>query len=117
MVLFFFLSFQCEMLLACSQDSDCRVDEKCMKREKNAYGICIKISEKKFQIKNNENQPKIRIIQDKKEALDYLGTTEENLRAISPSGKIGQKCHSTSDCNGTEECIIAGFEGRCISIK
>ena len=117
MVLFFFLGFQYDMLLACSLDSDCRVDEICMKREKNAYGICIKISEKKFEIRNNENQPKIKIIQDRKEALDFLGTTEENLRAISPSGKIGQKCHSTSDCTDKEECIIAGFEGRCIPIQ
>ena len=46
-----------------------------------------------------------------------FGDPEENLRPISPDGMIGKKCHSTPDCSDDQECVIAGFEGRCVQLQ
>ena len=87
------------------------------KREKNAYGICIRLADTKDNKRNSGKQPKILEIEGKQQAIDFFGTPEENLRSISPDGKIGRNCHSTEDCDPTEECVIAGFEGRCLQLK
>ena len=113
--LFFLLQIQ--YVLACMLNADCKQDEQCFKREKNAYGICVKFAEKKSDRKDGSEKPKILEIEGKQKVIDFFGTPEENLRSISPNGKIGHKCHSTEDCDGTEECIIAGFEGRCLQLR
>ena len=109
--------FQYQHLHACMIDDDCRQSEQCFKREKNAYGICIRLADTKDNKRNSGKQPKILEIEGKQQAIDFFGTPEENLRSISPDGKIGRNCHSTEDCDPTEECVIAGFEGRCLQLK
>ena len=111
------LILQCQYLFACMLNSDCKQNEQCFKREKNAYGVCVKFIKNKNTYKEDYERPTIQEIEGKQEIIDFFGTPEENLRSISPEGKIGRKCHSTEDCNKTEECVIAGFEGRCLKLK
>ena len=111
------LLLQFQYVLACMSNDDCKQNEMCLKREKNAYGVCIKSSEKINNHRDRSEQPKILGLEGKQQIIDFFGTPEENLRSISPNGKIGRKCHSTDDCDSTEECVIAGFEGRCLQLR
>ena len=111
------LLLQFQYVVACISNDDCKQDETCLKREKNAYGVCIKYTEKRNNHRDTSEQPKILEVEGEQQIIDFFGTPEENLRSISPNGKIGRKCHSTEDCDGTEECVIAGFEGRCLQLR
>ena len=113
----FFIFFQTGILAACMLNSDCKPTESCLKREKNAYGFCILNPEKKYELRNRIEKSKIIEIEGREEAINFFGDPEENLRPISPDGMIGKKCHSTPDCSDDQECVIAGFEGRCVQLQ
>lgn len=111
------LFFQCQVLTACMLDSDCRSAEKCLKREKNGYGFCILNTKKTYKLQNKIEKSQVIEIEGKEKAINYFGDSVDNLRSISPNGKIGQKCHSTPDCDRDQECLIVGFEGRCVQFQ
>tara|TARA_Y100001970_G_C14163651_1_gene820004 strand:- start:48 stop:464 length:417 start_codon:yes stop_codon:yes gene_type:complete len=109
--LFFFMIAIPIFSSACVTDGDCRFGETCFKREKRASGICYS------SIKNRSEEPVDRKpitgeIRDR--AIKWLGDPEQIIEENLPNKKIGSTCIVSTDCPSGFQCVLAGFEGRCV---
>jgi hypothetical protein len=94
-------------LIACDVDKDCGVGV-CIKREKRASGICYGLE------LNTKQKNKAQSARSK--AIDLMGDPNEILKRHFPGKEIGELCIISTDCNEGQECVHAGFEGRCITL-
>ena len=103
---------------ACDRDSDCRSGESCYKREKRARGICYPSVDQKSQKEPKVNRDEIELKavtgEIRQRAIQWLGDPLEIIGENLPNKAIGKVCIVTSDCPSGSECVLAGFEGRCV---
>ena len=109
--LFFFVVTIPNFSLACMDDGDCRLGETCFKREKRASGICYS------SIKNRSEEPVERKpitgeIRDR--AIKWLGDPAQIIEENLPNKEIGGTCIVSTDCPSGFQCVLAGFEGKCV---
>ena len=93
--------------IACDQDEDCGVGV-CIKREKRAQGIC-------YGLEPNQKQ-KNKLESPREKAIGLMGDPNKMLKEHFPGKKIGKICIVTTDCNKGQDCVHAGFEGRCMEL-
>ena len=94
-------------VIACDTDQVCGVGV-CIKREKRAKGIC-------YGLELNQKQ-KNRLQSPRQKAIELMGDPNEILKEHFPGKKIGKICVVSTDCNKGQDCVHAGFEGRCIEM-
>ena len=96
---------------ACMTDKDCRSGETCFKREKRASGICYS------SLKNNPNESsetKPISGEIRSRAIEWLGDPMQIIEENLPNKGVGSTCIVSSDCPAESQCVLAGFEGRCV---
>jgi hypothetical protein len=98
---------------ACDTDADCGSGATCIKREKRARGVCYG--------RRIEVQPPAADrgstggdVRQRETAL--LGDPVELIKENLPGKEVGAVCIVTQDCPPGTECVIAGFEGRCVKL-
>ena len=104
-----------EPSLACRNDTDCKAGEKCFKRERRASGICYPSMNNKSSGNNEEIDLKPITGERRDRAVQWLGDPLEIISENLPNRAIGKVCVVTGDCPDGSECVLAGFEGRCVS--
>lgn len=101
---------------ACDSDSDCGLGGTCIKREKRAGGVC-------YGGQASGNTPPETKAPDapapvagelRERATQWLGDPEALIRENLPDSELGGTCMVTQDCAAGFECVVAGFEGRCV---
>ncbi|MGR8920503.1 MAG: hypothetical protein ACU85V_12875 [Gammaproteobacteria bacterium] len=103
---------------ACDTDADCGTGGTCIKREKRARGVCYGGS---FDAPSAETTPPANTVplpvtgERRERARAWLGDPEANIRENLGDREIGAACMVNQDCPAGSECVIAGFEGRCVS--
>jgi hypothetical protein len=93
--------------IACEQDEDCGVGV-CIKREKRAQGIC-------YGLEPNQKQ-KNKLKSPREKAIGLMGDPNKMLKEHFPGKKIGKICIVSTDCDDGQDCVHAGFEGRCMEL-
>ena len=108
---------------ACDSDADCGGGGTCIKREKRASGVCYggdfdaPKDRAPSAASGSSDRPKVvpRVTGQRREnAKAWLGDPETMLKEQFPGKAIGEVCIVTQDCPPGSECVLAGFEGRCI---
>jgi hypothetical protein len=108
-----FSTFICLTLLSftsqgCETDQDCGVGT-CFKREKRAGGVCYGL-----QLPTKKDKTNHKSDTSRDQAISLMGDPHLILRKYFPGKEIGEKCIVQSDCNESQECVHAAFEGYCI---
>ena len=99
---------------ACIKDTDCDTGETCFKRERRASGICYPSLNNKSSDNSEEIDLKPITGEKRDRAVQWLGDPMEIIRDNLPNRTIGNVCVVTGDCPDGSECVLAGFEGRCV---
>ena len=99
---------------ACDVDADCGPGATCIKREKRASGVCYggSITEPPAA----PVEPRRPTGERRERAEAWLGDPEATIRENLPGHETGGACMVTRDCPEGFECVIAGFEGRCVRL-
>lgn len=101
---------------ACDSDGDCGPGGTCIKREKRASGVC-------YGGEPRGNTPPATTAPQapapvagelRERATQWLGDPEALIRENLPDSELGGTCMVTQDCAAGFECVVAGFEGRCV---
>ena len=103
---------------ACDIDDDCGEGGVCIKREKRARGICYGRTEDTAPPPSSAANAVPRPVsgERRQRATEMLGDPEQMLRDNLPGQETGAVCMLNQDCDAGRECVIAGFEGRCIKL-
>lgn len=103
--------------LACDTDSDCGVGATCIKREKRARGVCYGRPSKQ-QLEAPQAPADVAPLSEERRQTGeaWLGDPESNIKQQLPGAETGAACMLNSDCPSGSECVIAGFEGRCVTL-
>ena len=107
-----------ELGFACDVDADCGVGGTCIKREKRARGVCYgrRIEEAVGEPSSGPVQPQFLEGEKRGRAEAWLGDPEQILKQNLPGKTLGTACMVNQDCPEGSECVIAGFEGRCVEL-
>jgi len=104
---------------ACDTDADCGVGGTCIKRERRASGVCYGGDRSAAATPDDANQPLAPLPVEgerRARAKAWLGDPEQLLQEHLPGKEVGATCIVTQDCPSGFECVLAGFEGRCVKL-
>ena len=116
---------------ACKHDADCGPGGTCIKRERNASGVCYGRAPHGADEQppaanlpqdgaNGEEPPAVapRPVQGERRehAKALLGDPDAMIREHLPGREVGGTCIVTQDCASGFECVTAGFEGHCVKL-
>ena len=112
---------------ACDSDADCGAGGTCIKREKRASGVCYggdfdapaatpDSARDTYQESAPTVAPKPVEGELRERAEAWMGNPEQMLRQNLPGEELGGVCMVNQDCPDGFECVIAGFEGRCVRL-
>ena len=96
---------------ACMTDGDCRLGETCFKREKRGSGICYSSMNNRSE-ESVDTRPITGEIRER--AIKWLGDPTQIIEENLPTKEIGGTCIVSTDCPSGFQCVLAGFEGRCV---
>ena len=119
---------------ACDSDADCGPGGTCIKREKRARGVCYGRADDAATAPDQAGPSVIYppdaglprsgdaasalpapVTGERREhATGWMGDPEQRIRDAVPNAELGGVCIVSSDCADGWECIVAGFEGRCV---
>lgn len=111
---------------ACDTDAECGPGGTCIKREKRARGVCYgggRLEEPASTSKSidkpaidnpTSNQPRAVEGELRERAEAWLGDPDQLRGEHLPGRETGGLCVVTQDCPDGFECVVAGFEGRCV---
>lgn len=128
MIRFYLLAFtlllgNSALVLACDVDADCGAGGSCIKREKRARGVCygrsdsaVEPSRKQAPSGNTAVQPRPVTGEHRERAKQWLGDPDQLIKENLPGTTSGAVCMVNQDCPAGLECVIAGFEGRCVKL-
>jgi hypothetical protein len=102
---------------ACDNDADCGPGATCIKREKRAGGVCYggrADAEAPVEAAVIPGVPAPVEGELRERATHWLGDPEALIRENLPDSELGGTCMVTQDCPAGFDCVVAGFEGRCV---
>ena len=101
---------------ACDSDVDCGPGATCIKREKRASGVCYgtRVDGEAPVAATAPGKPAAVEGELRERATHWLGDPEALIRENLPGREVGGTCVVTQDCAPGFECVVAGFEGRCV---
>ena len=103
---------------ACDTDADCGPGATCIKREKRAGGVCygrrIEVQPPAADAASSARGSTGGDVRQR--ATNLLGDPDELIKENLPGKEVGAVCIVTQDCPAGTECVIAGFEGRCVKL-
>ncbi len=103
---------------ACDSDADCGPGGTCIKREKRARGVCYGRQDgapQQAEVPPGA-APQTVTGERRERAKAWLGDPDALLEEHLPGRETGASCMVTQDCPAGFECVIAGFEGRCVRL-
>ncbi|MCB1748533.1 MAG: hypothetical protein H6977_12555 [Gammaproteobacteria bacterium] len=105
---------------ACDSDADCGPGGTCIKREKRASGVCYgRASDTPAPPVTPDAgtvAPRPVTGERRERAKAWLGDPEAIIEQELPGHERGGTCMVTQDCPAGFECVLAGFEGRCVKL-
>jgi hypothetical protein len=113
------LALAAPALPACDSDADCGPGGTCIKRERRASGVCYGRAAAPEALPPASPdapvvQPRPVTGERRERAEQWLGDPQQIIEDNLPGQATGAVCMVTSDCPDGWECVIAGFEGRCV---
>lgn len=117
-IIVFAMSLVAAPVPACDSDADCGPGATCIKREKRAGGVCYgartEVEAPELPDAAAPGQPAAVEGELRERATHWLGDPETLIRENLPGRELGGTCMVTQDCAPGFECVVAGFEGRCV---
>lgn len=112
------VTLACPTAFACEVDADCPSGGTCIKREKRAGGVCYGRSNELPQAPAAAAPLVPRPVEGvrRERATEFLGDPEQNIKDYFPGKEVGAACMVNQDCPAGLQCVIAGFEGRCVNL-
>ncbi|MGE0484608.1 MAG: hypothetical protein AB7Q81_10750 [Gammaproteobacteria bacterium] len=105
---------------ACDSDADCGPGGTCIKREKRASGVCYgragDAPSDPAAAVGGAVAPRPVTGERRERAKAWLGDPDALIEQQLPGHEQAGTCMVTQDCPAGFECVLAGFEGRCIKL-
>lgn len=102
--------------VACDTDAECGPGGTCIKREKRARGVCYGGARLDAPAAAEKALDKPKAVDGdlRERAKAWLGDPDQLRGEHLPGRETGEVCIVTQDCPDGFECVVAGFEGRCV---